>query len=102
VLQRLRSLKEGVVPLARLQESERDYAADKIEIERLKRTLRSWQIQESELTAIEAEAQRIIEESLSKAGTQVADRGRPGASLRNWCDHLSSLRSTAPGPSSLS
>src|SRR5205823_12832735 len=64
VLKRLQSLKEGVVPLARLQESERDFAADKIEIERLKRTLRSWQIQEAELAAIQSEAQRIIEESL--------------------------------------
>jgi cobalt-zinc-cadmium efflux system membrane fusion protein len=66
VLKRLQSLKEGVVPLARLQEAERDFAADKIEIERLKRTLRSWQIQEEELAAIQNEAQRIIEESLSK------------------------------------
>lgn len=66
VLKRLQTLKEGVVPVARLQEAERDFAADKIEIERLKRTLRSWQIQEDELKAIEAEAQRIIEESLLK------------------------------------
>lgn len=66
VLKRLQSLKEGVVPLARLQEAERDFAADKIEIERLKRTLRSWQIQEDELTAIQSEAQRIIEESFTK------------------------------------
>jgi cobalt-zinc-cadmium efflux system membrane fusion protein len=66
VLKRLQSLKEGVVPLARLQESERDFAADKIEIERLKRTLRSWQIGENELGSIQAEAQRIIEESLAR------------------------------------
>jgi cobalt-zinc-cadmium efflux system membrane fusion protein len=72
VLKRLTSLKEGVVPLARLQEAERDYAADKIEIERLKRTLRSWQIQEDELASIQSEARRIIEESLAK------DRPRPG------------------------
>jgi cobalt-zinc-cadmium efflux system membrane fusion protein len=68
VLKRLQSLKEGVVPLARLQEAERDFAADKIEIERLKRTLRSWQIQEDELASIQSEAQRIIEESLGRDG----------------------------------
>ncbi|HEY2412968.1 MAG TPA: efflux RND transporter periplasmic adaptor subunit [Pirellulaceae bacterium] len=73
VLKRLQSLKEGVVPLARLQESERDFAADKIEIERLKRTLRSWQIEENELRSIQSEAQRIIEESLAR------DRQKPAA-----------------------
>jgi cobalt-zinc-cadmium efflux system membrane fusion protein len=64
VLKRLQSLAGGAVASARVQEAERDVAADKIEIERLRRTLRSWQIQESELNKIQAEAERIIEESL--------------------------------------
>jgi cobalt-zinc-cadmium efflux system membrane fusion protein len=64
VLKRLQSLAGGAVASARVQEAERDVAADKIEIERLRRTLRSWQIQESELDKIQAEAERIIEDSL--------------------------------------
>jgi cobalt-zinc-cadmium efflux system membrane fusion protein len=98
VLKRLKSLAEGAIPLARLQEAERDYAADKIEIERLKRTLRSWQIQEGELEAVHAEAERIIQESLAKdqtsangkkPSTQHPEAIRPSEQLaldRTWAE----------------
>src|SRR5204863_8155127 len=49
VLRRYRTLQSGVVPLAKLHDAEREYAADVIEINTLQRTLRSWQIKEEEL-----------------------------------------------------
>jgi cobalt-zinc-cadmium efflux system membrane fusion protein len=63
-LKRYQSLAGGAVPTKTVQEAENAYREDKIRIESLKRTLRSWQIQEEELTAIEAEAKRVIAESL--------------------------------------
>jgi membrane fusion protein, heavy metal efflux system len=97
VLKRLKTLAEGAIPLARLQEAERDFTADKIEIERLKRTLRSWQIKEDELESIEAEAERIIQESLAKdqqpngrtPATANPEQGRPSTQLaldRTWAE----------------
>jgi cobalt-zinc-cadmium efflux system membrane fusion protein len=63
-LKRYQSLAGGAVPTKTVQEAENAYREDKIRIESLKRTLRSWQIQEDELTSIEAEAKRVIAESL--------------------------------------
>lgn len=63
-LKRYQSLAGGAVPTKTVQEAENAYREDKIRIESLKRTLRSWQIQEEELAAIEAEAKRVIAESL--------------------------------------
>lgn len=63
-LKRYQTLAGGAVPTKTVQEAENAYREDKIRIESLKRTLRSWQIQEDELTAIEAEAKRVIAESL--------------------------------------
>jgi len=60
---RLKALSGSAVPLARIYEAEQDVRADIIEIERLKRTLLSWQIGEDELAAIETEAERIIAKS---------------------------------------
>lgn len=66
VLKRLQSLSGGSVPLARLQEAEQQVRSDRIKIETLKRTLLSWQIPEEELQRIQAEADRVIQESLAK------------------------------------
>jgi cobalt-zinc-cadmium efflux system membrane fusion protein len=63
-LKRYQTLAGGAVPTKTVQEAENAYREDKIRIESLKRTLRSWQIQEDELTAIESEAKRVIAESL--------------------------------------
>ncbi|MBW8883972.1 MAG: efflux RND transporter periplasmic adaptor subunit, partial [Planctomycetia bacterium] len=63
-LKRYQSLAGGAVPTKTVQEAENAYREDKIRIESLKRTLRSWQIQEDELASIEAEARRVIAESL--------------------------------------
>src|SRR5262245_19426712 len=63
-LKRYQSLAGGAVPTKTVQEAENAYREDKIRIESLKRTLRSWQIQEEELASIEAEAKRVIAESL--------------------------------------
>jgi cobalt-zinc-cadmium efflux system membrane fusion protein len=62
----------GGVPLKTLQEAESDYRKDKIKIESVKRTLRSWLIREEELAAIQSEAERIIQESLVKNSPRAA------------------------------
>jgi cobalt-zinc-cadmium efflux system membrane fusion protein len=77
VLKRLNTLGGSAIPLARLQEAERDYAADQIEIERLKRTLISWQISEEELAAIQTEAERIIAQSLLRDNQQPPGSQQP-------------------------
>jgi cobalt-zinc-cadmium efflux system membrane fusion protein len=61
----------GAVPRKDIYEAEQNIRSYTIEIERLRRTLRSWQIPDDELAAIETEAERIIEKSQS-AGTQPA------------------------------
>jgi len=83
VLKRLQSLAGGAVASARVQEAERDVAADKIEIERLRRTLRSWQIQESELNKIQAEAERIIEDSLVRNNRSSATQPADGSAVHS-------------------
>jgi membrane fusion protein, heavy metal efflux system len=81
VLKRLQMLSGGSVPLARLQEAEQQVRSDRIKIETLKRTLLSWQIPEEELRRIEAEADRVIQESLAK--DKPADQRAPAPSSAN-------------------
>jgi cobalt-zinc-cadmium efflux system membrane fusion protein len=61
-LQRLKD-SGGAVPKKEVYEAEQNIRSDVIEIERLRRTLLSWQISQDELTAIETEAERIITKS---------------------------------------
>lgn len=51
--------KSGSVPERAVQEMQRNYESDLISVERIRRTLTSWRIAESEMQKIEAEARRI-------------------------------------------
>jgi cobalt-zinc-cadmium efflux system membrane fusion protein len=62
----------GAVPRKDVFEAQQNIRSDTIEIERLRRTLRSWQIPDDELAAIETEAERIIAKSQSTQVQQTA------------------------------
>jgi len=51
--------KSGSVPERAVQEMQRNYESDLIAVERIRRTLASWRIAESEMQKIESEARRI-------------------------------------------
>jgi len=51
--------KTGAVPQRSIDEMERLFESDMIQVERFRRTLRSWKIDESELAEVEAEAKKI-------------------------------------------
>jgi cobalt-zinc-cadmium efflux system membrane fusion protein len=56
----LKSLeKSGAVPERAIEEMQRKYESDLISVERIRRTLRSWRIADSEMQKIESEARRI-------------------------------------------
>jgi membrane fusion protein, heavy metal efflux system len=61
VLQRLKSLQGGPVSERAVEEATRNYEADVIQVTRLERTLRSWQLSEETIAAMRAEAKRIHE-----------------------------------------
>ena len=62
----------GAVPRKDVFEAQQNIRSDTIEIERLRRTLRSWQIPDDELATIETEAERIIAKSQSTQVQQTA------------------------------
>lgn len=64
ILDKLRKLQDGAVPLRTVEEMRRTYEADLITVTRLRRTLRSWRISEEELKEIDAEARRLHEAAL--------------------------------------
>ena len=60
IYKNLKSLQNtGAVPQRSIDEMQRNYESDLIEVERLQRTLRSWRIDEQELQECAAEAKRI-------------------------------------------
>jgi len=60
IYKNLKSLQNsGAVPQRSIDEMQRNYESDLIEVERLQRTLRSWRIDEHELAECAAEAKRI-------------------------------------------
>ncbi len=59
-LKQLQSLQqEGAASLRSLREAQRNLDADRIAVERVERTLRSWRLGDAEIEAIRAEAERI-------------------------------------------
>lgn len=56
--------KTGAVPKRSIDEMERLYESDLIQVERYRRTLRSWKVDESELAEVEQEAQKFHERVL--------------------------------------
>ncbi|MFO0912933.1 MAG: efflux RND transporter periplasmic adaptor subunit [Pirellulales bacterium] len=73
----------GAIPQRTIDEMQRNFESDVIQVERLKRTLISWRISEEELKAIENEAQRLHQQPLAAPSTLVDDNA---ASLSHWAD----------------
>ncbi len=64
IYRNLKSLdNSGAVAQRNIEEMRRNYESDLIQVERLRRTLRSWRLDESELKEVEAEAKRIHEQA---------------------------------------
>jgi len=64
IYKHLKSLdNSGAVAQRNIEEMRRNYESDLIQVERLRRTLRSWRLDESELTEVEAEAKRIHDQA---------------------------------------
>lgn len=59
ILTKLHKLPEGTVPQRTIDEMQRTYESDLIAVTGLRRTLRSWRVDEHELTEIENEARRL-------------------------------------------
>lgn len=60
IYQRLKELqKSGAIQERAIDEKQRDYESDLIQVERIRRTLTSWRISDAETQKIEAEARRI-------------------------------------------
>jgi cobalt-zinc-cadmium efflux system membrane fusion protein len=77
----LKSLESsGAVPQRSISEMQRNYEQDMIEIERLRRTLRSWRLDESDLTEIEAEAKRIHTQASASAEAPAPSKAPAGNS----------------------
>ncbi len=55
--------KAGAIPHRSIDEMQRTVESDIIQVERLRRTLRSWRLDEAELQAVESEAVRVHQQS---------------------------------------
>ncbi len=92
--ERLKALdNQGVVPQRTIDEMERTYESDVIEVERVRRTLTSWRVPANEIEAIEQEAQRIHAEALrgprpmeSTPPAVAAPRTAKPASIDTWAN----------------
>ncbi len=78
--------KAGAVPQRSIDEMRRIVESDIIQVQRLKRTLRSWRLDDTELQAIEAEAARVHNQS-----QKVLDASRAGTTSdspieRDWAE----------------
>ncbi len=85
----LKSLESsGAVPQRSISEMQRNYEQDMIEIERLRRTLRSWRLEESELTEIESEAKRIHSQAstLADAATKASGSNSQPPDAAKWAE----------------
>ena len=69
-----------------IDEMQRNYESDLIQVERLRRTLRSWRIDEQELEEVEAEAQRLHELSLRAPGADSAETSGEARNEASWAD----------------
>jgi cobalt-zinc-cadmium efflux system membrane fusion protein len=68
-LTRLRRLyQDAAIPERQIRDAERAVDADRIAISRVRRTLQSWRVGEEEITAIEAEAKKLIEAEKTPSG----------------------------------
>jgi cobalt-zinc-cadmium efflux system membrane fusion protein len=82
----LKSLqKEGGISARSAEEMQRAYESDLIQVERLRRTLRSWRLDEQELVEVENEAQRI-RATATGDGTLPSPSSSPTQASATWAD----------------
>ncbi len=78
--------KAGAIPQRSIDEMRRIVESDIIQVERLRRTLRSWRLDDAELQAVESEAQRVHQQSL-KALDAAHDRTKSDSPLESdWAE----------------
>ena len=58
---RLRLYKEGSIPFDTVEQTRRDVASDRNAVARAERTLRTWNVPQAEIDAVEEEAKHIVE-----------------------------------------
>jgi cobalt-zinc-cadmium efflux system membrane fusion protein len=57
--------RNGAAPERNLRDAERNVAADRIAVERARRTLRTWRVDDDEIKAVEREGERFVRESVA-------------------------------------
>lgn len=77
--------REGTIPERALREAQQKVEADRIAVQKARRTLESWRVSDAEIDAVEAEARRIRDEARiyrekGKAKTAAGSRKAPD----NW------------------
>ena len=87
IYKNLKSLeKSGGVPQRTIDEMQRSYESDLIQVERLRRTLRSWRVDEQELEEVEAEASRLHELALASPARDVVATDGDAKADAGWAD----------------
>ena len=72
--------KSGAVPQRNIDEMQRNYESDLIQVERIRRTLKSWRVTAAELEKIETEAKRIHSRAM------IVPNGKPATSEPSQVD----------------
>ncbi len=76
----------GALPLRIIEEAQRSYESDLIEVERLRRTLHSWRLNERHLSEVEVEAQRIHQEANRGPLSDSSARQSTSEMSRTWAE----------------
>jgi len=70
-LERYKELdRQGNIPAAKIRDAEREVEIDQINIARVERNLRGWDVSEADIKAVKAEAERLDRKDALKAGEQ--------------------------------
>ena len=97
IYRHLKSLdNSGAVSQRNIEEMRRNYESDLIQVERLRRTLRSWRLDESELKEVEAEAQRIHDRASHPPDSPPADGPSETAPTSGADSHWAEIEIRAP------
>ncbi len=78
--------KTGALPQRSIDEMRRIVESDIIQVERLRRTLRSWRLDDAELKAVEAEAMRVHNQSLKILNPSQGETKSDSPIERNWAE----------------
>lgn len=93
-LQRLRELSQnGSVPERSLREAERNLEADRIAVERVENTLRSWSLKDPDISEIHAIAKALTQQ---RAQTSTAEDANAKELLKKWTERWAMVEVRAP------